>query len=750
MKLLIGLNSPAILALVCTALPAQQWTDETLDSRIQGFLKPDTMSQLRQMAELVKEQDLSARAIAARIHGDHREYLLKVGRLVEQLTDRRWLEREHAERTLVEIGARARSLLEERRRTGEQLEERIRCERILQQINARGTEKDEQEIEMLRGLVATAAYLRSSETLRRALLSALGHTDPEVRHRAVRALGIHGTDDHIEPLQRLYAAEPGHRRAIRAAIARLEGPASLGVCAGWMRSDELALSDKVGLLRSLRQRGDTAALLESFARGDDSVLAEIARLELPPPEGTYSVQLTTPDGTVFDESFWGMSSDGTIISSPEAGLPRIEVPLDECNVLEFREPSEVRRDSGARVFLKRGSLVVGKLLSLEGDKLQFQSPVFGTVEIPRHEIQGIAVDPELERLIGASTAADRIRLTNQEIVEGECFAMDAEQVRLRNADGEKTIPTGEVAGVMFRRPVQTTPDTGLYARIDLVTGERIVGHLGAIHTSAVGIVSPPLGTAKISLDQVVRIEMNASGGALWGFTLIADYSDNTVVEVDEQGDVVFRMDEIYGAWDAECLDSGNLLLTEFSVSRVQEVTRDGKTVWSYEDLRNPYDADRLPNGNTLIANTFAGQVIEVSPDGEIVWKYDDGIRPFDVDRLPNGNTLIADVMKDRVIEVTRDGAIVWEKKGLQNVHDADRLHNGNTLITLRTKNLVIEVDPNGNEVFRLENLNAPSDADRMPNGNTLVAENNMAREFDRKGKVVWKKDMTWAVEVNRY
>jgi hypothetical protein len=44
----------------------------------------------------------------------------------------------------------------------------------------------------------------------------------------------------------------------------------------------------------------------------------------------------------------------------------------------------------------------------------------------------------------------------------------------------------------------------------------------------------------------------------------------------------------------------------------------------------------------------------------------------------------------------------------------------------------------------------PSDADRLPNGNTLVAENSAVREFDRDGKEVWEKAMTWAVEVNRY
>ena len=77
------------------------------------------------------------------------------------------------------------------------------------------------------------------------------------------------------------------------------------------------------------------------------------------------------------------------------------------------------------------------------------------------------------------------------------------------------------------------------------------------------------------------------GGAMWGFTLIADYSDNRIIEVDDQGRIVFVLDEIFGAWDAECLDNDNLLITEFSVSRVQEVNRKGETVWQFEVLKNP-------------------------------------------------------------------------------------------------------------------------------------------------------------------
>ena len=234
------------------------------------------------------------------------------------------------------------------------------------------------------------------------------------------------------------------------------------------------------------------------------------------------------------------------------------------------------------------------------------------------------------------------------------------------------------------------------------------------------------------------------------FTLIADYSDNRVIEVDADGKETFVLEEVFGAWDAECLANDNLLITEFSVSRVREVDRTGKTVWEFEDLKNPYDADRLAGGNTLIADTFGGRVIEVDAKGKLVWSYGKDIRPFDCDRLANGNTLIADVLKDRIIEVNPAGEIVWERKGVPNAHDADRLPDGNTLITLRNKGVVMEIDRDGKVVFELKGLSSPSDADRLPNGNTLVAENSRVCEFDKAGKEVWKKEMTWAVEANRY
>ena len=427
-----------------------------------------------------------------------------------------------------------------------------------------------------------------------------------------------------------------------------------------------------------------------------------------------------------------------------------QISFSDADILDFPE-HKAEPSTDVRVFLSQGSLVTGKLQAIDKATVQLLSPTFGVLKLARAGLQGIAIDPELDRLVGASVDYDRVRLRNNELVEGTVDRLDGNSLAVTLATGgTRSIPLTEIAGFLTIRPASPEPDNSSYARADLVNGDRILGFVVGGTRSHVTFSVPLLGATVVPIASLMHVEIGVGGGAMWGFTVIADYSDNRVFEVDDQGREGFKMDDVFGAWDIECLDNSNLLITEFPVSRVQEVNRKGEVVWSYDDLKNPYDADRLQNGNTLIADTFALRVIEVNPKKEIVWTYDKDIRPFDVERLTNGNTLICDVLKDRVIEVSPAGEIVWELKGMNNVHDADRLQNGNTLITLRSKGSVLEVDRDGTVVWELEALNSPSDADRLPNGHTLVSENGVVREFDRRKNVVWRREVNWAVEANRY
>jgi hypothetical protein len=747
----------SLLALLCCApAGAQQWTQEELDTRVAGFLEPGVLQHWAQIGALLRSEPEARGAIEDRIHGDHREYLLLIERLIGQLTDERWPEREHAERRLIEIGGKAQALIEQHRDKGELLEERIRCARILRELQQQGTEKYEQAMAVLRGLLATAVYMQDGERLRKALVSALGHTDPQIVEGAIRALGHHGGDDEAAAIQaRLPDAAPPQRAAILDSLARMSGGKAVALCDALLREGGLTFNEKLRMVRALRANPlaqDLLAGVRAAASDGDGALAAVAALTVPPAgaEPRPATLVLTSGERVEDKPFLGLEGNEILIGAPVDGLVRARVPVADCDSLRFAEPA-ARPAAACRVFLTQGSMVTGSELRITASDVALTSAVFGTVTIPRASVQGIALDPALDRLIGASAANDRARRKDGSFVDGAIVGLAETGVVLAGAAGEQTVPLAELAGLLFKRPLQTvSADDTVYTRVDLAQGDRIYGHMAALDAGHLGIVAPLLGNAVIPVADLVRIDFGIHGGALWGFTLIADYSDNRVVEVDDQGKELFVMEEVFGAWDAECLDNGNLLITEFSVSRVQEVTRDGKPVWSYDDLRNPYDADRLPNGNTLIADTFRDRVIEVDAAGKIVWSFAKNIRPFDVDRLPNGNTLIADALNDRVIEIDAAGEIVWSVESMPSVHDADRLPSGNTLITVRSLNKVIEVDRAGRQLWLLKGLNSPSDADRLPNGHTLVAEHGMVREFDRGGNVVWKKDMQWAVEVNRY
>ena len=121
--------------------------------------------------------------------------------------------------------------------------------------------------------------------------------------------------------------------------------------------------------------------------------------------------------------------------------------------------------------------------------------------------------------------------------------------------------------------------------------------------------------------------------------------------------------------DADRLANGNTIIADYRNHRVIEVNTTGEKVWQcgtgtpgsgVNQLNNPTDAERLPSHNTLITDHSNHRVIVVNPANKIVWQYGTGIagsdanelcNPTDAERLPNGNTLICDKDNYRVIEV---------------------------------------------------------------------------------------------------
>ncbi len=748
---------------VLASARTQEWSAEKLATETAGFQSGLLKDRLAQVGGLLQHKANVFPAMVARLHGDHREYRLKIDQLLDQLADPRWQVREDAERTLIDIGGPARAVIEQKKEKFDVLEQNIRCARILDALGAKGTAAEDRERQLVRGLVTTALYWDADPRLSRALRSALGHTDSSIVDGAIRALGKLGGDEDATAVAQMVPWKGGvHRLAAVSALGRMHSAKAAALCRQVLdpkpTGDDLAgtkpsRTEIMAIVRALHSHGsdpDATALLQELAKSPDPVVAAGATIVAPDKGGKVNARFTLPDRTVAPGTFGGFFGDSQLALGVFEGLPAAELSFADCDTIEFPDHAPVAATK-PRIFLNQGSLLMGDLVGVDAETVRVVSPWFGSLAIPRREVQGIALDPELDRLVGASVDHDRVRRRDGTFVEGRVAGVADGKITIDTPSGGRTeVVLTDVSGLLLQRPRVVESDATTYSRVDLVGGERLIGFVADSSSDHLAVVLPIAGASVLPLSAVTRIETGVGGGAMWGFTLIADYSDNRVFEVDEQGRVVFEMNDVFGAWDAECLDNGNLLITEFAINRVQEVDRKGKTVWAYEDLKNPYDADRLSNGNTLIADTFGSRVIEVSPDKKVVWSYAKDIRPYDADRLPNGNTLIADMLKDRVIEVSPAGEIVWEMKDVPNVHDADRLPNGNTLITQRNKGLVIEVDRDGRVVWQLTGLSSPSDADRLPNGNTLVAENQYVREFDRRGNEVWRKPTSWAVEVNRY
>ena len=230
-----------------------------------------------------------------------------------------------------------------------------------------------------------------------------------------------------------------------------------------------------------------------------------------------------------------------------------------------------------------------------------------------------------------------------------------------------------------------------------------------------------------------------------GNTLITEHhhppgaSPGDIMEVDSDGNTIYK--KFYSCFpeDVEKLNTGNILIVTSAFGHVFEVDENWDIVWELWELGEPYDAERLENDNTLITDANGGRVIEVNNAGTIIWEKTGLNWSTDAERLENGNTLITDCLNLRVIEIDNNGNIVWEKTGLNFPYDAERLENGNTLITEILGNRVIEVNNNGNIVWEKTGLYEPTDAERLENGNTLITENHQVIEVDSNGTIVWQK-----------
>ena len=128
------------------------------------------------------------------------------------------------------------------------------------------------------------------------------------------------------------------------------------------------------------------------------------------------------------------------------------------------------------VFLNQGSRLAGTVSSIDASSIQVASPTFGDLILARSEIQGIAFDPKLDRLVGASVEHDRLRLRTGKFLNGIVTSLQNGKVIIELTNGTvQEVDIADVGGVLLKRPLTTETDATSYVRMDLVDGQRLLG-----------------------------------------------------------------------------------------------------------------------------------------------------------------------------------------------------------------------------------------------------------------------------------
>ena len=238
-----------------------------------------------------------------------------------------------------------------------------------------------------------------------------------------------------------------------------------------------------------------------------------------------------------------------------------------------------------------------------------------------------------------------------------------------------------------------------------------------------------------------------------GNYLIADQFNNRVIEVDQNGNIVWQFGRGPGDFSPASIIGVN------DAQRVGPLTLMSGT----GTPGGQPEAPDCTNPNGCPDN----RVLLVSPGGRIVWQYGEfgvaGAGPNQLNTpvqntwLPSRHVLITDQANERIIEVNLEKEIVWQygttgvsglgPNLLNNPNCAELLHNGHILICDENNNQALEVTHTtpstvvhaytiaGGMLF-----SGVAFASRLPNGHTLITDSNNARivETDENGGAFWQ------------
>jgi len=226
----------------------------------------------------------------------------------------------------------------------------------------------------------------------------------------------------------------------------------------------LPRTEAMVIVRALHARQDEAAkkLLGELGKHTDPVVAAGASVVVPPAKvRTKALFTLAPDRQQAEGVLAAWFGDSFAVEGVSDGVPVAELSFADCDTFDFPGHAVVAPTS-ARVFLNQGSLVQGDVIGITADDVRVRTAMFGEVVLPRREVQGIALDAGLDRLVGASAEQDRVRLRDATFADGALLRGDASTLVLRSAGGRVASapcrsPTPRACCSRDRAPSNRTP-----------------------------------------------------------------------------------------------------------------------------------------------------------------------------------------------------------------------------------------------------------------------------------------------------
>jgi len=216
-----------------------------------------------------------------------------------------------------------------------------------------------------------------------------------------------------------------------------------------------------------------------------------------------------------------------------------------------------------------------------------------------------------------------------------------------------------------------------------------------------------------------------------------------VLEMGPDGKVVWEYtpEELKGGgtFSAQRLPNGNTLVGENSSGKIVEVDEDGKVVFELQTPHEPGSHNnmryvrKLDNGHYLVCHKLGG-VKEYATDSTVVWEPTEKAPAYHAIRTPSGTTLVS-TMKD-VREYDKAGEVIWlfdpkedlphldflqnKKYALCGLH---LLENGNIVIGIYSRLGSFEITKDKKLVWRLANKAQGLMVQKLSTDNKLLTDN---------------------------